>query len=256
MVEPREDPLADELRELAGRLAVPPAPELGTAVRARLTAMPAAARRTATPSAAPRRAWSRRWRTLVAAVVAALLIAALPPARAAVASAVVSVLHFAGVGVERGPINIPATPSPLPSSGSVALDTARQRAHFPIRLPTTLGTPEDVQLADPAPDGAPRVVSLIYRHGTVRVDEFDGRLDLAFLKSEGVDGLRWVEIGTDGGLWLPRPHAIQYIDRDGMVHTETARLAGPTLIWTDNTVSYRIEGLSAEEAIDAAKSLA
>jgi hypothetical protein len=244
MAEPRDDPLAGELRELASWLTVPPAPDLTTAVRARLLAA---------PSAAPRR--PRRWRALVAAVAAALLIAALPPARAAIAHAVSGILHFAGVRVVPSPIHLPPTPSPLPSVRSAALDEARQRAHFPIRVPTRLGVPDDVQLADPAPDGAPRVVSLLYRGGTVRVDEFDGRLDLAFLKRELADDVRWVQLGNDTGLWFPRPHAVEYIDRTGTPRDETAHLAGPTLIWTDGTVAYRIEGLSYDDAVATAASL-
>jgi hypothetical protein len=245
MPDPYEDPLAGELRELAGWLAVPPAPELGPAVRARLVAV---------SSAAPRR--PRRWRVLVAAVAAALLVAALPPARAAVAHAVVGILHFAGVRVEPGAVRLAPTPSPLPSAHSVALDAARQRARFPIRVPTRLGVPDDVQLADPGPDGAPRVVSLIYRGGAVRVDEFDGRLNLGFLKGDATGDAHWVEIGTGTGLWFPRPHAVEYIDRDGTTRTETARLAAPTLIWSDGTVSYRIEGLSYDDAVAVALSLA
>jgi hypothetical protein len=245
MPELGEDPLAGELRELAGWLAVPPAPELGRAVRARLVAV---------STAVPRR--PRRWRVLVAAVAAALLIAALPPARAAVAHAVAGILHFAGVRVETGPVRLAPTPSPLPSARSVALDAARQRARFPIRVPTRLGVPDDVQVADPDPDGAPRVVSLLYRSGTVRVDEFDGQLDLGFLKRDATGDVRWAEIGTGTGLWFPRPHAVEYVDRHGTSRTETARLAGPTLIWTDGTVSYRIEGLSFDDAVAVALSLA
>lgn len=244
MADPRADPLAAELRELAGWLAVPPAPELTTAVRARLLAA---------PTAPPRR--PRRWRALVAAVAAALLIAALPPARAAVAHAVAGILHFAGVRVERAPIHLPATPSPLPSVRSAALDEARQRAHFPIRVPTRLGVPDDVQLADPAPDGAPRVVSLLYRGGSIRVDEFDGRLDLGFLKRDLTDDVRWVQLGNDTGLWFPGPHAVEYIDRDGTPRDETARLAGPTLIWSAGTVTYRIEGLAYDDAVATVASL-
>jgi hypothetical protein len=244
MAEPREDALAEELREAAGWLAVPPAPDLTAAVRARLVAV---------PTASPRR--RRRWRALVAAVAVALLVAALPPARAAVAHAVTGILHFAGVRVEPGPVRLAPTPSPLPSVRSADLDEARRRARFPIRVPTRLGVPDDVQLADPDPDGAPRVVSLLYRGGTVRIDEFDGRLDMAFLKGQLADDVRWVELGPDTGLWFPRPHAVEYLDRNGTPHEETARLAGPTLVWDSGTVTYRIEGLTYDDAVATATSL-
>jgi len=225
-----EDPLAAELRALGEWLEVPPAPEVRAGVRARLTA----------PARRPR----RRWRVLVAALVAAVLVAVVPPARAAVAHAVTAVLDFAGVRVRQGhPAPVP-TPSSLPSIRSAPLDRARQLAHFPIGVPAALGVPDDVQLADPGPDGAPRVVTLLYRGGTVRLDEFDGQLDVAFLKSQGQPDVQWAPVGQWPGLWLPTGHTIEYVDRSGTVHHETARTAGPTLVWTDDRVTYRLEGLS------------
>ncbi len=65
-----------------------------------------------------------------------------------------------------------------------------------------------------------------------------------------------MQIGADTGLWFPSPHAVEYIDRHGTERTETARLAAPTLIWTDGTVSYRIEGLSYDDAVAVALSMA
>ena len=44
-------------------------------------------------------------------------------------------------------------------------------------------------------------------------------------------------------MWLPGPHPVTYVDRKGIERTETARLAGPTLIWATGTVTYRLEGL-------------
>ncbi len=236
-----EDPLAAELRALSEWLEVPEPRDARAGVRARLTAAtrPARAR--------------RRWRVVVAALVAAVLVAVVPPARAAVASAVTAVLDFAGVQVRPGrPAPVP-TPSPLPSVHSAPLDRARRLAHFPIGVPAALGVPDDVQLADPGPDGAPRVVSLLYRGGTVRLDEFDGQLDLAFVKSQAVPDVQWTEVGQWPGIWLPTPHAIEYVDRDGTVHHETARSAGPTLVWTDGRVTYRLEGLS---TVDSAVAVA
>jgi hypothetical protein len=238
---PAEDPLAVELRALAGWLDVPPAGDLRPAVRARLAVR-----------VRPR----RRWRVLVAAAVAALLVAAVPPARAAVAHAVSAVLDFAGVRVRQGQPAPARSPSPLPSIRSVALDRARALARFPIGVPAALGTPQDVQLADPDPAGVPRVVSLLYRGGTVRLDEFDGQLDYGFLKTGNVAEVQWLRIDNQDALWLPAGHAIEYVGRDGAVHHETARLAGPTLVWSANRVTYRLEGLSTvDEAIVVQRSV-
>jgi hypothetical protein len=142
----------------------------------------------------------------------------------------------------------------LPSVRSAALDDARRAALFPVRAPVTLGTPEQVLLADPDKAGAPRVVTLTYRGDTVRLDEFDGSMSPAFLKT--APDARWVAIGGDSGIWLPGPHAVTYVGRDDVERTETARLAAPTLIWVAGGVTYRLEGLSTlQEAHAAALSL-
>jgi hypothetical protein len=129
----------------------------------------------------------------------------------------------------------------LPSLRSTALDEARRRALFPVRVPAALGPPERVLTADPDTTGAPRVVTMTYRGGTVRFDQFDGTTG-AFLKT--VSNGQWVEVGQGWGVWLPGPHAVTYIGRDGVERTATARLATPTLIWEDGEVTYRLEGYS------------
>ena len=227
MADPRDERLIAELRGLGARLSVPPAPDVREKVRARLVARP-----------------RRRWRAIAAAVAVALLIAVVPPARAAVAHAVTGLLNFAGVRVKHGTPAPAVSPSPLPSIRSADLDNARRMAHFPVRVPARLGVPDRVLLADPGPDGAPRVVSLIYGGGAIRLDEFDGRLDQLFFKTEQGPGGQWVEIRDSSGLWFPGPHAVAYIDRQGVTHQETSRLAGPVLIWTDGTATYRLEGFA------------
>ena len=231
------DRLEDELRALGGRLAVPEPREQWAAVRARLT------------QPAPRR---HRVRILVVAVVAALAgtVAGIAPARAAVVGTVEGLLRRAGIQVrqEAAPRDLPA--SPLPSLRSTALDQAQRTALFPIRVPAALGTPEQVLTADPDPAGAPRVVTLVYRGGAVRLDQFDGEA-WAFVKSA-----QGMPVATGWGVWVAKPHPVTYIGRDGAEHTETARLAGPTLIWVDREVTYRLEGLASQaEALQVARSL-
>jgi hypothetical protein len=248
MTEPNDDALVAELRDLARRLDVPPAPDLRAAVRAQILAH-------------PRSRW-RRWRTLLAGIVAVILVAAVPPARAAVADVVTKVFTFAGVEVHLRPGPIPVTPtpsplpsqSPLPSLHSAALDEARRRARFPVGVPDRLGVPQDVQLADPTPDGAPRVVSLLYQGGTVRLDEFDGQWDVTFSKGDPDRDARWVSVHDQFAIWFPTPHPMAYVDREG-TH-QLARTAGPTLIWQNGETTYRLEGIpSLDEAIRVAESV-
>jgi hypothetical protein len=243
MPDHHDEDLATELRELGAWMDVPEPADQRTAVRARLTRQ---------------RAARRRMRWWIASVVAAIvcLVAAVAPARAAVVDAVGGLLRVAGIEVSREPgaSGLPASPSPIPSLRSTALDEARRTALFPVRTPATLGVPEQVLLADPDDKGAPRVVTLIYRGGAVRLDEFDGTVALAFFKT--APNAQWVGIGPDSGIWLPGPHPVTYVGRDGVERTETARLATPTLIWASGAVTYRLEGLpTLEEAQAAALSL-
>jgi hypothetical protein len=235
------DPLAEELRELARFLDVPDALDQRAAVRARLEAAPARRPRLSFPRFFASR---RRIAAVSAAIAAAVVVGVVPPARAAVTDAVGRVLRFAGVEIrdpETMPVPLPSSPSPLPSVRSAALDEARRVAKFPVLAPRALGVPEDVQLADPAPDGAPRVVSLFYRGGTIRIDQFDGRAEGMFLKKAASE---FVQVRGDFAVWVSQPHPVVYIDRFGVERTEAARLAGPTLIWADEAATYRIEGLA------------
>ncbi|MEU5964664.1 hypothetical protein ABZ777_25945 [Micromonospora parva] len=235
--------LERELRDLSAWLDTPDPPDVGARVRVRLS----------TP--APRR---RRWRSLAAVALVTLLVAVLPPTRAAIADVVTGLLRFAGVSIATSPAPTPpgATASPIPGQRVVALDEAQRAVRFPIRLPAKLGPPERVLVADPDATGRYRVATLLYDGGALRVDAFDGHLDLAFHKEVTPPGADWVQVNGDFAVWVDGPHVLSYVDRAGGIRRETARLAAATLIWQDNEVSYRLEGhLTRAEAIEIARSL-
>jgi hypothetical protein len=241
-----DDAMIAQLRELGEWLDVPAPVDQRAAVRARLE-QPGRVDRT--------RRRVQRWVAAVAAgAVCAVLV--VPPARAAVVNAVGGLLRIAGVEIRREPPPgaLPTRPAPLPSSTSAALDSARRLAKFTVRTLDVLGTPDDVILAEPDADGAPRVVTLTYRRGTVRLDQFDGELGLGFMKS--APDARWTDIDGRSAIWLPAPHPVTYVDRSGVERTESARLAGPTLVWAGQSVTYRLEGLpTLEEALKVVDSL-
>ena len=232
-----------ELRGLADTIVVPDPPEVRAAVRARIEAESPTTR----AIRPPRPQW-------VAAIVAALLaigLAASPQARAAVAE----VFRFAGVDVRWGSDadDAPVVPeTPLPDAEPTDLASAREQAAFEIAVPSLLGAPDRVVVADDA-----RVVSLLYdrpRH-PVRLDEFDGNLETVFAKTIAVTGVS-APVDGDTAWWLPGPHTVRYVDRDGVVRDETARLATSTLIWESGGVSYRLEAdVSKAEAVRIAESL-
>jgi hypothetical protein len=232
-----------DLRALADTIVVPEPPDVRAAVRARIE--------TGSPTTQAIRTPRPRW---VAAVIAALLaigLAASPQARAAVAE----MFRFAGVDVRWGSNadDAPVVPeTPLPGADPTDLAGAREQAGFEIAVPSLLGEPDRVVVADDA-----RVVSLLYdlpQH-PIRLDEFDGSLEPVFAKTVEVTGVS-APVDGERGWWLPGPHTVHYVDRDGVVREETARLATSTLIWESGGVSYRLEAdVSKAEAVRIAESL-
>ena len=229
------------LRDLGAHLDVPEAPDLTRAVLARLD------------EPEPRR--HSRLLTVAAAVVAVVialgvLITVSPPVRAAVAH----LLRFAGIELSSDTVvPLPATPAPLPGERSADLPTAQQLAEFRVVVPERLGQPEGVRLIDGTP---PRVVSLLYRGGTVRLDEFDGTADLTFFKKVAQGSFEYVMVGEYQGVWVDGPHPLVYQDRQGNYRTESARLAGRTLIWQRGDVTLRLEGdFTQAQALEIARSV-
>ncbi|MBG0562703.1 hypothetical protein I4J89_14700 [Actinoplanes sp. NEAU-A11] len=168
-------------------------------------------------------------------------------------------LRVAGIEVRREHPrgSLPANPSPLPSTRTADLAEAERAAGFRVLVPELLGPPEEVLLADPDPGGRPRVVTLVFRGGTVRFDQFAGNLSPLFRKT--APDAQWVELAgvPDGAIWMASPHPLTYADRTGTEYTATARLAGPTLIWdTSELITYRLEGFATlEEAVRVAQSV-
>jgi hypothetical protein len=230
--------LEQELRALGTALDVPEPPDVRGPVRARIEA--------------PRRSPAIRPRWAIATLTAILAVglAASPDARAAIAD----VIRIAGIDVRWGDdTDAPTTPrSPLPGQHPTDLETAREQVGFEIGVPEGLGEPDRVVVAD-----AGRVATLLYGPASdrIRIDEFDGRLEPVFVKSLGFDTEQALVTG-ETAWWLPEPHPIRYVDRDGVVRAETARLAGRTLIWESGGVSYRLEGdLTRDEAVAIAESV-
>jgi hypothetical protein len=232
------DELSRELRALGRQLDVAPAPDparMAAAVRQRLEQ--------------PR---SRPWLRYAAAAVL-VAFAALVAGSAQVRAAIVELFRFGGVVVEQG---APSAPNPNPGSSipATALDgvaAARAAVPFPILVPAELGTPDEVAVTDG------RVVSFAYRATGIRIDQFGGTLDAAFAKQvPSVAGVEWTQVDGAAALWVPGPHEVVYLDRDGRRHVESARLAADTLVWQRDGVTFRLEGsLRLERAIAIAQSM-
>ncbi len=227
--------LEDDLVAVAERVAPSTRPDLADAVLARLD-----------EPTRPR----RRWTVAVAAV--ATLIAALglaPQVRAFAAD----LLERAGIVVSDDEPDAASTPEePLPSSAATDLERAVEAATFPLSVPRGLGAPEAVTIVDHG-----RVVSMSWQDGDVVLDQLDGSMGPVFEKQIGDLEVQAVTLDGTVGWWIPGPHDLLYVDRDGEVVSATARLAGRTLIWERDGVTSRLEvaGLSRREAVAIARSV-
>ncbi|MDZ5622960.1 hypothetical protein SFC88_19120 [Nocardioides sp. HM23] len=214
-----------ELAALADRVAPAPPPDLPDRVLARIGDLDIDGGRS------PRRVWGP-----VAAGVAALVAASfLSPQVRAVAA---DVLGVAGIEFSSDTPDAPPEPlAPLPDSRDTSLADAQEQVEFPVDVPVRLGAPEEVIVAD-----AGRVVTMIWRGGSVRLDQFEGDLGPVFEKSVGALEAEVVQIRSAQGWWIGAPHDLTYIDDDGQEVTATARLAGRTLVWeTAGGVTFRLE---------------
>jgi hypothetical protein len=234
------DALAADLAALGRGLPEPaPGALLTAAVMERLAGVP-------TPLAPSRQqrlrrsvaeAVARRRRRAVLAVATAVALGLLvtPPVRAAVADW----LGFAGVSVHLDLKPGPSVASPPPTVGiTIALDEASDLVAFTPVLLRALGPPQGVQVTADR-----RLLSMSWTDedaGVVRLDQFDGRLDFSFAKT--APGVQFTSVAGSFALWFDAPHEVVVLNADGTRRTETARLAGHTLIWERAGTTLRLEG--------------
>jgi hypothetical protein len=261
-----EQELDATLADLGERLAYPRPTRLADAVRARLREPRVGRWWDALRS--PRYAFAPVLATL--ALFALVIVLAVPGARAAATN----VLHAWGIDIFQAPIATPVvSPSPRAGLGApTTLDEARLRADFPVRTPTDprLGSPDEVYRDRADATGARQRISLVYgqRPGipishepgvSALVVEFRGTFDETLIGGKGVGPDTRIEsLSVNGGrgLWLEgAPHLFFYRDPSGVISTETLRLAGNTLIWEQDGVTFRLEAqVSRDEALRIAAS--
>jgi hypothetical protein len=240
--DPRDVLVAD--LEALGRAVRPPGDgsALTAAVMTRVAALPET-------STALRRI-PRPRRSLVLVVTAVLLaLLVTPPVRAAVADW----FGFAGVVVRHDSSPRPSPAPPPPTAGTtMSLDQARRLVSFEVAVPADLGAPDGVEVS-----ADHRVLSMTWTRpatGTVRLDQFDGRLDYSFAKS--APGVEFTTVSGASALWFDRPHRVVLLGPDGSRRRETARLGGQTLIWERGATTLRLEGdLGQQQAITIAESV-
>ncbi|MGN9846273.1 hypothetical protein ACTMTI_49985 [Nonomuraea sp. H19] len=195
-----------------------------------------------------RRGRRARWKIVAAVVIAVIAVtAATPQGRAAV----VQILRFAGIELQIGdtPPEPVTTTAPLPGERTVSPSEAARLVRFQVRTPSRLGPPQSASVADNG-----RVVSMFWPDG-IRLDQFDGGVDPYFFKKVGPPHPDYVDVGPYQAWWLPGAHPLGYIKRQDGTQVPL-RQAGPTLIWQQDTLTFRLEGVKTkEEAVRIAGSL-
>lgn len=246
------DALADELQAFGRLLPHPVAGSgLAVAVLARVSALPEPE-----PSSPAQRLVLRimrvvarhRRRTAIAALALLLSSLAAPPVRAGIADW----FSFAGVVVRNDPTPAPGSAPPAPTvATATTLEAAKELVAFEPLVPAVLGSPQGIEVS---PDR--RLLSMSWTSesgGVIRLDQFDGRLDYTFAKA--APGATFTSVAGSFGLWFDEPHKVVVLNRDGTSRTETARLAGHTLIWEHGDTTLRLEGdLSLARAVEIATS--
>lgn len=185
-----------------------------------------------------------RW---VAACLAGLLAVVLlvPPIRATV----FDWFDFGGIIVNESPGTAPTSgPPPPPVRGDLSLDRARQLVDFDPLVPRLLGAPDAVELTH---DHRILAMSWDTPMGSVRLDQFDGRLEPMVMKRI-YSAATPTTVRGNTALWFDAPHKVVVLD-DGNTYDAAPRLAGSTLIWQRDDTTLRLEG---DLAMDRARELA
>jgi hypothetical protein len=283
MAERQRPPLTDAdleraLAELGRELDYPHTPDLTQAVRARITAAPAAPRR---------RSWDvfgslfsprvRRYTyaCVVLLALASLLLAASPGTRDAVADR----LGIGGADISTDPPVVVPTPGTPPGTlaelgttlqlgALLPLEEARARLAFePLSLPSKLGEPDAVYVLS-RPQGDQLTYVYVPREGLPEVVgtgvgalvmQFAGDTNESFIQKQLQPGttLELVTVNGQRAYWLSgEPHTFMYADPNGDIWPETVRLAGNTLLWEVDGKTLRIESaLPQDEVIRLAEEM-
>ena len=258
--------LERRLALLAQEFEFPPTPDLAEAT-ARRVRESTAARRPRLPARAGWIASARRPLTIALAgllLTAAAAFAASPGLR----DAVLDAFGIGGVSVERRPELPPIEPGAGARLGErIPLAEARARADFGLlAIPRpSLPGPDATHVREVR--GTP-IISLAYgpqpglpaspHTGTGLVfTQFRARLEAELLrKIVATTGVERVRIAGHRGYWFEgAKHVIGYRTRRGSF-TETARLAGNTLVWQRGPITLRLEGeISKPRALRIARSV-
>jgi hypothetical protein len=235
-----------QLVNLGRELDVPATPDIVAAVMRRIE---------------PRRARRRgAWMLAVALALVAALGAtlAIPQAR----SAFLRIFHIGGEEIQIVDQLPPLKPVATFDNGRrVSLADARRRVGFKVLVPEK--KPDAVYVKDYATTGVlGGEVTLIYgspERVRLLITERHADVDYRLAKKIASSGTRieFVQVrGADGIFISGKPHFYLLVNPRGQIIEEEVRLAKDVLIWSDDGITYRIEGdLTLDKALELAESL-
>jgi hypothetical protein len=217
--------LERDLRALAAHVELPAERDLWPGVQARLAGR-------------PRRSWAKPLVVVLAAAAVAVGIAfAVPPAR----SAILRFLGLEGVSIVRVEELPPAASNPPVVGIRTRLAGATRKLGFrPLLLDTKVRY--RVYL-DPSQQAL-----LLFYGEPLRARLEETRLGVFDKMVSTGQRLKRVTVNGDRGVWLPGPHVFDDF-------FSQPRLAGNTLVWEHEFVTYRLEGrFTKEQALQIARS--
>ncbi|MEV6414276.1 hypothetical protein [Kribbella sp. NPDC051718] len=226
--------LEEELRALGRGAAVPPVADgLAAKVLERIAEPPV--RRTFGEAV------RSRWRSLLA-LLAVLLAGALiaEPVRAQVAEW----LNIGGVEAVQVPSGPTSAPEAREVTGDQTVAQAAKTAGFVPVVPEALGTPEHVQ-------ASAGFVAMSWTTGTgvVRLEQILAEPSPMYIKKFYMGPEHVQEID---GFWFSTPHELVLVKKTGV--EQTVRVAGPTLVWVRDGVTFRLEGVPEKDrAVELAR---
>ena len=194
----------------------------------------------------------RRTRALLAIAAAIVVIAGAVVAIAPARHAVADWLGIGAVEIRRSVTPLPTGSSavtvPGATGASAGAATAKQLGAARRAVGFTIVTPHDASagvLAGVEVDSRVRggLVVLRYpRFTLVEIATDKGAPTIGKLLDPGAS-VQSVTVRGRPGLWIRGAHQIGYLDRSGNFEIDTVRRSGPVLMWGDQGVTYRIEGL-------------
>lgn len=209
-----------------------------------------------TIAAGARRRPPRRFALALAVILAATaaVLAVSPGAR----SALGDLFGIGGVTIVRADrLPAPGAPPDYLPGLPVALEAAKSRVAFALRLPHSGPAPREVLLDETVAGGA---VSYVWCcDPPLQLTQFRGTQMVTFAeKVVGPDG-RVERFDLDGGpaVWITgAPHVVRFFDETGKFHESRSRIAGNVLLWQDGEVTLRLEGeLTRDEAVAIARTI-